>query len=136
MSPHRLDFEDLYRYDRGKDGIILTVTLSYGKQRVVLDAKLDTAATFCVVARSYGEGLGLNVESGIEQAFGTALGTFTAYGHPVDVQTLGFRFESYVFFAAEPWLTRNVLGRRGWLDMFRVGIVDYPGELYLSLYEH
>jgi hypothetical protein len=29
-------------------------------------------------------------------------------------------------------MKRNVLGRRGWLDRVRLGIVDYESALYLS----
>jgi hypothetical protein len=43
--------------------------------------------------------------------------------------------ESYVFFADDYGMTKNVLGRRGWLDMLKVGIIDYAGELYMSRYD-
>ena len=32
-------------------------------------------------------------------------------------------------------LRRNLLGRRGWLQLLRLGIVDYGNELYLSRYD-
>ena len=89
--------------------------------------------TACLPA--YGERLGLDIESGVEQRFGTALGVFIAYGHQVHLETLGFRFESYVFFASDDAMTKNVLGRRGWLDMLKVGIIDYVNELYVSRFD-
>jgi hypothetical protein len=40
-----------------------------------------------------------------------------------------------VYFAANQSFTRNVLGRRGWLDQVRPGIVEHDGKLYLSRYD-
>jgi hypothetical protein len=57
------------------------------------------------------------------------------WGHQLYLEALGIRLESYVFFAADAGMSKNVLGRRGWLDMLKVGIIDYDGELYLSRYE-
>jgi hypothetical protein len=39
-----------------------------------------------------------------------------------------------VYFAAHESFTRNVLGRSGWLDQVRLGIVEYESKLYLSRY--
>jgi hypothetical protein len=133
--PHLLEFDELFRYQQNDDGIVLPVAIESGAQRVQFEAKVDTAATYCIFARGYGEHLGLEIEHGVEQRFGTALGVFTAYGHQLHLETLGFRFESYVFFASDNGMTKNVLGRRGWLDLLKVGIIDYAGELYLSQYE-
>jgi hypothetical protein len=133
--PHTLEFDKLFRYDRGADGIVIHVRLDSGNKQVEFDAKIDTAATYCVFEGTLGEDLGLNIESGIEQRFGTALGVFTAYGHQLYLEALGFRLEAYVFFASDSGMTKNVLGWRGWLDMLRIGIVDYDGELYLSRYD-
>jgi hypothetical protein len=129
-----VEFDELFRYDKDKDGIVIHVTLEFGDQQCAFDAKIDTAATYSIFARVHGERLGLEIERGLEQKFGTALGVFTAYGHQLYLEALGIRLESYVFFAADPGLSKNVLGRRGWLDMLKVGIVDYDGDLYLSRY--
>jgi hypothetical protein len=40
-----------------------------------------------------------------------------------------------VYFAAHEGLPRNVLGRRGWLDHVRLGLVDHDAKLYMSGYE-
>ena len=34
-----------------------------------------------------------------------------------------------------PAFGRNILGRRGWIDVLRLGIVDYEGALYVSRYD-
>jgi hypothetical protein len=39
-----------------------------------------------------------------------------------------------VYFAADAAFSRNVLGRQGWIDRIRLGLVDYEGKLYLSDY--
>lgn len=132
---HRLDFDELYHYDKDKEGIVLRVALAFGDEETEFDAKVDTAATYCVFARSHGERLGLHIERGLEQRFATALGVFTAFGHQLHLETLGMRFESFVFFAADEGMRKNVLGRRGWLDQLKIGIINYDGELYLSRYQ-
>ena len=40
-----------------------------------------------------------------------------------------------VFFAKDEFISRNVLGRHGFLDRLIIGINDYDGKLYLSRYE-
>jgi len=39
-----------------------------------------------------------------------------------------------VYFAAEESFTRNVLGRQGFLDRVKLGLIDYEGKLLLSAY--
>ena len=43
--------------------------------------------------------------------------------------TLDYAFNVTVYFAAHESFTRNVLGRRGWLDQVRVGLVEYESKL-------
>ena len=76
---HQLEFDQLLRYDQRQDGIIVPISLESGDRRVEFNAKIDTAATYCVFARAYGERLALDIERGVEQSFGTALGVFIAY---------------------------------------------------------
>jgi hypothetical protein len=39
------------------------------------------------------------------------------------------------FFFADSEVEKNVLGRRGWLDRVRIGIVDHDQLLYLANYD-
>jgi len=39
-----------------------------------------------------------------------------------------------VYFFAESGIARNVLGRRGWLDRLRFGLVDYDQAIYIAEY--
>jgi Aspartyl protease len=133
---HSLDFETLLAYDVGAPGIIVAVVLELRDQRVSFDAKIDTGADHCIFERKFGEQLGLDNEKGVPQRFGTATGTFLAYGHEVRLQIADITFDSMVFFAADESFTRNVLGRYGWLDRVALGLFDYEGKLYLSPYNN
>jgi hypothetical protein len=52
-------------------------------------------------------------------------GYFEAYEHEVTIQTLGIEFAAIVYFVQDQNFSRNFLGRLGWLDRLRVGIIDY-----------
>ena len=64
----------------------------------------------------------------------TATGYFYAYGHNITLKVLGIETISTVYFAKEESFTRNVLGRQGWLDRIKLGLIDYEGKLFLSKY--
>ena len=66
--------------------------------------------------------------------FHTAAGNFDAYAHEVGVSVLEIETFSRAFFAKEESFTRNVLGRQGWLDRVKLGLIDYEGKLLLSAY--
>lgn len=130
-----LTFHTLYKYNTAVEGIEMPVQLSVGNQLVIVpDAKLDTGSTFCIFEQGYCASLGLTLENGYPQRIETAMGTFLSYGHEVSLLAMDCEFTTTVFFAALPGFFRNVLGRRGWLDRLRLGVVDYDGELYASLY--
>jgi hypothetical protein len=52
----------------------------------------------------------------------------------VTIEVLGIRSEATVYFAADEQFTRNVLGRTGWLDRVKLGLIDYEAKLLLSAY--
>lgn len=39
------------------------------------------------------------------------------------------------FFAVDEWFNRDVLGRHGWMQQLKLGVVDYEGKLYVGQYE-
>lgn len=129
-----MNFDALHRY-ASADGIEVPIELRVGTQRVELIARVDTGAAHCIFERRYAEELNLNVESGRSQRFRTMTGFFMAYEHEVTLRTLGIEFLSAVFFAEDPAFNRNFVGRLGWLDRLRVGIVDYDRLLFLSPYD-
>ncbi|MEO6390747.1 MAG: aspartyl protease family protein [Pyrinomonadaceae bacterium] len=116
------------------DTLRLLAALHHGTDRVRFEADVDTGSTFCIFNRGHAESLGLDVESGSPARFATVTGSFDAFGHAVTLETLGYSFEVTVYFAAAEGFSRNVLGRRGWLDQVRLGIVEYENKMYLSRY--
>lgn len=129
-----LTFAKFFQYDITKQGITLPVTLSFGGRAIDLKAKLDPGSTYCVFARFIGEHFGLTIEAGMPERIGTVTGSFMAYGHEIRLSVLGFDYDITAYFAEDPNFGRNVLGRQGWLDRIRLGLIDYDGKLYLSDY--
>lgn len=120
---------------QARDGITIPIQLTVGQKAVRLLAKLDTGASCCIFERVYGEQLGLNIEGGRQTLFRTANSQFQAYGHEVTITSFDSQFDSEVFFPAEAEIRRNVLGRHGWLQKFRLALIDYDSVLHLSHYD-
>ncbi len=129
-----LSFDETYFYDTLKSGITVPVVLRLDGDTVDFEAKIDTGAENCVFERIHGERLGVEIESGRKQIFSTAAGIFTAYGHELTLSVLDTETVSTVYFAKEESFTRNVLGRQGFLDRVKLGLIDYEGKLLLSEY--
>lgn len=132
---YSLSFSFLHRYSVSVQGITIPVELRHGDRTVVLNAKLDTGASFCIFQRVYGEALGFDIERGAPEWIATPTGNFLAYGHELTLSTLDFQLDTLVYFARDEDFRRNVLGRRGWLDQIRIAIIDYDGEVYTSRYD-
>ncbi len=129
-----ISYEKVYEYDTLKSGITVVARISYGGESRQIRAKIDTGAENCIFERKHGERLGVEIESGREQIFSTANSSFRAYGHELTLSVLDFETVSTVYFAKEELFTRNVLGRQGWLDRVKLGLIDYEGKLLLSAY--
>lgn len=121
---HQLNFDLIHQYDPGRPGIALPISLRLGTQEIVTEAHLDTGAANCFFRRSLGEKLGLDIESGHLQGFSSAGGIVDGYGHFVTLEALGMEFETIVYFAKNRNFNRNLLGRHGWLQRLRLGLVD------------
>jgi hypothetical protein len=78
---------------------------------------------------------GFDIESGDKKVFSTALGRVEAFGHMVELQVLNLKTNSMAYFFADERIARNLLGRAGWLDRFRFGLIDYDRAIYLSPYD-
>jgi len=129
-----LSFDKTYFYNTLESGITVPILLSLSGTAVEFEAKIDTGAENCIFERRHGETLGLQIESGSEQIFSTVTGIFVTYGHELTMNVLEVEFVSTVYFAKEESFTRNVLGRQGWLDRVKLGLIDYEGKLLLSAY--
>jgi hypothetical protein len=132
---YSLNFEKLVPYDAGKPGITIEVEIRMDSMSANFQAKIDTGAEACIFERIYGERLGIEIESGERQYFSSVTGDFLTYGHSVTLTVADFKFDSYVFFAADESFRKNVLGRFGLLNRLIIGINDYDGKLYLSSYD-
>jgi predicted aspartyl protease len=131
---YRLDFAFAHSYAAEPEGIAVPVVLKSGVNSVRLSASIDTGATFCIFRAELAEALGLPLESGNRKRFRTANSVFDAFAHEVEISVLGVTTYSTVYFFADPAINKNVLGRVGWLDRVRLGLVEHDSQLYLAPY--
>lgn len=129
-----LSFDEIHFYDTLKTGITVSVILKFGGELVDFEAKIDTGASFCIFERKHAERLGLAVESGEETRISTATNYFFAYRHELRLVVMNIEPVANVYFAKEESFARNVLGRTGFLDRVKFGLIDYEGKLFLSEY--
>jgi len=131
-----LEFAAVHSYATEQDGIFVPVVLKSGENRVRLSAGVDTGATFCIFRSELAEALGLALSSGTSKRFRTANSSFEAFGHDVELSVLGVTTYSTVYFFADAAIDKNVLGRVGWLDRVRLGLVEHASQIYLARYDH
>ena len=110
--------------------------LKSGENSVQLSAGVDTGATFCIFRSELAEALGLALTSGNRKRFRTANSSLEAFGHEVELSVLGVTSQSTVSFFADAEINKNVLGRVGWLDRVRLGLVEHDCQIYLARYDH
>ncbi|MFN0118912.1 MAG: retropepsin-like aspartic protease, partial [Blastocatellia bacterium] len=127
-----LDFTTRYQFDSAKGGITLPTVLTVGPDSVECGAKVDTGAEYCLFQRTLAESLGISLQTGPRMRFDTVAGTFTAYGHEVTLQTFDLAFDVMVWFAEDYEVSRNLLGRNGWLDLVLLGLNSYDEVIYLK----
>ena len=128
-------FDVVYRYQDSEEGIAIPVTLASTNGLYRASAKVDSGAEVCLFSNEAGLQLGLDVERGIPKTLGTIGGTrIESFGHEVVIQTFGITMTSVVYFAKYPGITRNLLGRLGWLRNLQIGIRDYDSKLFISDY--
>ena len=133
---HQLAFTRAHYYAVRDTSITVPVVPRSGSMFADLVASLDTGASHCMFENAYAARLGLDLTSGILTRFQTANSNFDAYGHEIEIGVLGIVTHSLVYFFAEPSIRKNVLGRGGWLDRVRLGLVDHDRQLYLAAYDH
>ncbi len=127
-----VEYQRRATYESLASGITIEAILRYGNLETACEAKVDTGSQVCLFGRSFADALDIDVESGYREVFSTLAGGLVAYGHEVELETLGLRFQSYVYFAESYAVRRNLLGRQGWLQLMMLGLNDYNSELYLS----
>ncbi len=129
-----IEFAESYQYDTRLVGITVPAFLNYGGNIVEIKTKIDTGSSYCIFQRKHAEILGIEVESGEYERISTAMNGFDAYGFELGLSVLGIETVSTVYFAESEHFSRNVLGRQGWLDRVKLGLIDYEGKLLLSEY--
>lgn len=130
----QLGFNSWSKYDSLKTGITISAVLQYGDLTATCDAKIDTGSEICLFERELGELLEIDIETGFPKSLSTLTGELMAYGHEIILETLGIEFQTFVYFAESYEVRRNLLGREGWLQLVKIGVVDYDSEIYLSPY--
>jgi len=134
--PFIVTFDIREQYNSVEEGITIETILFLGEHSAISQAKIDPGSQVCLFQREIGEKLGIDIESGYQIRLGSLTGgSLIAYGHSVTLNTLGLEFNSVVYFARDYGLERNLLGREGWLNKVRLGIVDHDLTLYLSSYD-
>jgi len=131
---YQLEFTTAHSYGSDREGISVPVLLKSGANSVRIAASIDTGATFCIFRNELAEALGLDFTNAAPQRFRTAMGTFEAFGHDVEITVLGVTTFSTVYFFADASINKNVLGRVGWLDRVRLALIDHDGTLYVAPY--
>jgi hypothetical protein len=134
MTTH-LSFAEEFRYDDSLVGISIPVTLHYGEKSLRSQAKVDTGAEVCLFMQEHALALGLPLEQGLPIVLAGLGGSIEAFGHEVILQTGNIAFQTTVYFAKHPGLSRNLLGRRGWLRNLKLAVIDYDCLLYLNAYD-
>ena len=132
---HQLSFNTRYRFDDRQDGITVPVLLRTAHRSVDLLAKIDSGADCCLFQRDYAAALSINVSAGERTAFRTVTGPFEAFGHELTLEVLGLQLSSLIYCYADPEIAKNVLGRRGFLNLLRLGLVEHDSTLYCSAYD-
>ena len=132
---HSLKFQRKTDYPDATIGITVSIDIRHGSEQVSLDAKVDTGAECCLFQRSYGEILGLSIAEGERIELATVNSRLVAFGHDIVMNVVGIEYQLTAYFYEDEHLTRTVLGRRGWLQQTRVGIIDYDRTLFLSHYD-
>lgn len=127
-----IDFEKKETYRSIEIGITIEAILRNGDLQTNCQAKIDTGSQFCLFERDIADALEIDVESGYRENFSTLGGGIVGYAHQIELETLGLRFQSYVYFAENYAINRNLLGRQGWLQLIKLGLDDYRSEIYLS----
>lgn len=133
--PEIIEFDVVRNYSLFEVGITVKAVLKSGDLETVIEAKIDTGSTYCIFERHHAEGLNIDVESVMPIQIGTATGSFRVYGHELTLTVFGIETVSTVYFAESEYFDRNVLGRIGWLDRVKLGLIEQERKLFLSEYE-
>ncbi len=132
---YQFEFTEAHDYSNGDESVSLPVELRSGTRILKMVASVDTGASFCIFGAEVAAMLDLELRNGLPKRFRTANSGFEAYGHEIEIFALGVSVVSIVYFFADPIIEKNVLGRTGWLDRVRLGLVHHDSMVYLAPYD-
>jgi hypothetical protein len=135
VTGYALDFSHRHSYSSFPAITVPVVLTSAVNASIDFQAKVDTGSTYCIFERRYAEWLDLNLISGILTRIETPTGSFYCYGHELTLSVFEIEWQAVVYFAEHHAFRPSVVGRVGFLDRLKVGIVDYEQLLYLGLYD-
>lgn len=119
-----VEFDFACEYESTGDGILVPVRIVHTGKSVELTARLDTGAAHCLFHRSFADLLDISWQQGLPQSYRTVVGNFRAYGHELTLHTWEFQWSA----------NSNYLGRTGWLDRVRLGLVHYDQRILIAGY--
>jgi hypothetical protein len=132
---HQLSFSSLLNINQDQAGLLVPITLSTTDRDIKIEAFLDTGAKYSVLPRWVGEELGLDIEAGIQTDLMTGAGPMPTYLHYLTLTVGDLAFDDAPICVSKfPEFSRCLLGRGGWIQSVRLGLVAYDDHPFLSLY--
>jgi hypothetical protein len=118
-------------------GVFVQLNLTAGENSTWdIDARIDSASTYCVFGRQWADMLALDWAAGDGLKISTAAGAFAARLHEVTLSLLDWEWTAWVAFAewdtTPPSPARDVLGLTGFFDHFLVAIDDGAEVVYFE----
>jgi hypothetical protein len=130
-----LEFKTEHVYASAAVGIEVPISIKIGGPPIPLRAKIDTGAAFCIFEKGYADALEIDLGQCPIETLATAGGKIEVRKCTVTVTCFDWQFDASVGFYVDDGPRRNVLGRVGWLDHFRVAIIDNECRLFLSHFD-
>ncbi|CAN5466937.1 hypothetical protein BH10ACI1_BH10ACI1_35280 [soil metagenome] len=135
MSEFQQTFAHRHLYSNADAISIPIVLMSDNLTFVDILGKLDTGSTFCIFERHFADLLNINLENALETRIRTATGIFYAFGQEINLSVFDYEWTTTVYFAESESFGLNILGRIGFLDHLRIGLIDYEQLLYCGIYD-
>jgi hypothetical protein len=128
----QLNFQQKGIYYASNTGIKIETTLRYNALEFSGLANIDTGSASCIFSRSVADSLEIYLTNGYPRTFNTLTGDFAAFGHNVELETMGLILRTMVFFIEDPKIHKNLLGRDGWFQFIKFGLNHSSNEVFLG----
>ena len=115
---------------------IIPIHLRHGARELQYEALVDSGADICLFDWEVGEGLGIDIKSGIPcEVLGVSGAISMYYLHKVTLAIGGVFYKAEIGFvgsASSPAISYGILGQKGLFDKFIVRFDFLKGELALK----